>query len=90
MHKFVEFAGTSMKFCNYEHTGSRPLTLITGIDICVVVDTLRLGGLATDIYALKLTSTYLCVKLDTTRLSQILRNSRNKGASNSLFLLVPY
>ena len=76
MHKFVEFVRTLMKFCNYEHTCSRPLTLITGIDICVVVDTLRLGGLATDIYALKLTSTYLYVKLNKTRLSQIHKEKR--------------
>ena len=76
MHKFVEFAKTSMKFCNYEHTGSRSITLITGIDICVVVDTLRLGGLATDIYALKLTSTYLYVELDIARLSQIFKEKR--------------
>ena len=86
MHKFVEFAKTSMKFCNYEHTGSRSITLITGIDICVVVDTLRLVGLATDIYALKLTSRYILIcKI---RYSKVISNFLGKkGVSQSIFLV---
>ena len=38
---------------------------------------IRYSRVATDIYALKLTSTYLYVELDTARLSQIFKEKRD-------------